>query len=75
MKCPYCEKEMKNGILFGDGRAKVRWQPKEEKIGLLDKMVTEKGCVDAQYTLARFEIICDYCDSCNKIIIDTKVSE
>jgi len=73
MKCPYCGEEMRNGMLIGDGRAKVRWQSSDNKIDMFDKMVTEKGCIDAKYSLTKFEIMSDYCDKCSKIIIETKV--
>ena len=38
MKCPYCNNEMKKGILSGDGRSKVRWIANNEHIGMMDKL-------------------------------------
>lgn len=39
MKCPFCEKEMEKGVMSGDGRSKIYWQPKNEKLGVMDKIV------------------------------------
>ena len=75
MNCPYCESEMIKGALIGDRRMKVRWQNDGEKINLLDKLdkaLTEKGCIDAHYSLTKFQINAYLCDKCEKIIINSK---
>ncbi len=66
---------MKPGTLTGDGRAKVRWKVQGEKIGISDKLFTEKGCVRANYTFTEFQIPSDYCNKCDKIIIDAHLSK
>ena len=38
MKCPFCEKEMKKGIMSGDGRSKIFWEPQNEKLSVMDKI-------------------------------------
>ncbi len=73
MQYPYCKSEMSSGDIIGDGRTKVRWQAKGEKLSLLDKAITEKGCIKAGYSLTQFKLSGEYCKSCNKIIIDTGV--
>ena len=75
MNCPYCENEMTKGALIGDGRMKVRWQNDGEKLNVSDKVFTEKGCIDARYSLAQFQITGHCCDKCEKIIINTKPKE
>ena len=73
MQCPYCNTEMKKGVLTGDGRSKVRWHENGEKIGMVDKL-SGVGMIDAKYTLTTFEIESHYCESCHKMIFDTKIS-
>ena len=71
MNCPFCEKEMKKGVLSGDGRGKVRWNEGDERPSLIDRL-SEKGCVTtAKYTISNFTIESFYCDSCKKMIIET----
>lgn len=31
MKCPYCDQEMRPGVLNGDGRSAVRWKEGSKK--------------------------------------------
>ncbi len=73
MKCPFCEKEMKSGILTGDGRSKIFWEPEDEKPGVMDKIVG-KGMIDAEYSLSKFKIQADYCDACKKMIFSTNIN-
>ena len=75
MKCPYCGNEMMNGALIGDGRTKVRWHNEGEKICNLEKITSEKGMIEAKYTLTTVTIKGYYCDKCEKIIIDSKVKK
>jgi len=74
MKCPFCEKEMEKGVMSGDGRSKIYWQPKNEKLGVMDKIVG-KGMIDADYSLAKFKIQADYCVACKKMIFSTNISD
>jgi len=39
MTCPYCGREMKAGILSGDGRSPVTWKQGEKRAGILDTIV------------------------------------
>ncbi len=72
MKCPFCEKEMKRGIMSGDGRSKIFWEPENEKLGVIDKIVG-KGMIDAEYSLTKFKIRTEYCDECKKMIFSTNI--
>ncbi len=73
MKCPYCEKEMKKGILYGDGRSKVHWNEGDKKLPALEGLVG-KGCLTAvKYSLATFTIESYYCKSCKKMMIETEI--
>lgn len=74
MKCPYCEKEMQPGVMSGDGRSKVYWEPVNMKLGFMDKLVG-KGQVDAEYSLTKFSIKTEYCASCKKMIFDTGIAK
>lgn len=74
MKCPVCDKEMRKGVLSGDGRSKVFFESEDEKLGMMDKLCG-KGMIDAKYTLSKFEIQADYCDECRKMIFSTGLSK
>ena len=45
--------------MSGDGRSKIFWEPQNEKLSVMDKMVG-KGMIDADYSLAKFKIQADY---------------
>lgn len=74
MKCPFCAKEMINGIMSGDGRSKIFWEPQHEKLGMLDKLAG-KGMIDAEYSLSKFKIQADYCCECQKMVFSTNISK
>ncbi len=73
MKCPFCEKEMKKGILSSNDRCKIYWESENEKLGMMDRIVG-KGIVEADYSLAKFKIKADYCETCKKMIFSTNIS-
>lgn len=74
MKCPFCENEMIKGVISGDGRSGVFWEPENEKLGGLEKLVGI-GKIDAKYTLTKFKIQADYCDKCKKMIFSTDIGK
>ena len=74
MKCPFCNNEMVSGVMSGDGRRQILWQPNDEKLGFMDRLVG-KGALDAKYKMAKFEINTEYCSSCKKMIFDTDISK
>ena len=73
MKCPFCEKEMKKGVMLGDGRTKVRWEPEGKKLGIIEQL-SGIGRVDAEYSWGQFRIPTDYCENCKKMIFSTNIS-
>ena len=75
MICPFCNEEMKKGLITGDGRQKVRWVSDDESIGVLEKAFTEKGTIDAKYTMTTFSIDSYFCKHCKKMIFDTDVKK
>ena len=74
MRCPFCGKEMRKGVLSGDGRSKVFWEHENEKLGVMDKLFG-KGMIDAEYSLSKFKIQADYCDDCKKMIFSTDIGK
>lgn len=74
MKCPYCEAEMTEGRLQGDGRTTLRFIADGDKIGFAG-YINGKGRVDAKYTFGTLTINAHYCDTCKKIIINTDVQK
>lgn len=74
MKCPFCNNEMQAGIMSGDGRSKIFWEPKGDKLGVMDKIVG-KGMIGAEYSLTKFKINAEYCYNCKKMIFDTDISK
>lgn len=75
MKCPYCNQEMQNGIISGDGRSKVYWKAGGKKANFTDKLGGTGKLEAVNYSLATFTIEADYCVTCKKIIFETDISE
>jgi len=73
MICPYCETEMKKGMLMGDARGRVHWQVSDAR-GMLDRATSSKKYLkNIKYSLLSFKISCDYCSACKKIIMDVEI--
>lgn len=66
--CPYCEKEIKLGFINGD-RYTLKWVAEENDNGAVLQWFS-KG-VKLTEPLTNPSIESFYCESCNKIIIDT----
>ena len=47
----------------------------ERKVGLFEKVITNKGCIEAKYTLTGFHIKANYCEKCGKLILDAHIIE
>ena len=74
MLCPYCGKEMKTGLIHGDGRGSIYW-----KEGTKNKTFTEwlggSGKITAvKHKWTFFRIESHFCSQCRKMIIETDVS-
>ena len=73
MICPFCGKEMKKGILSGDGRSAVRWKSGDKKAGFSDTLVDSGRVTAAKHTIAYFTIESYYCSVCyNKEPLPTR---
>ena len=70
MKCPYCNKEMINGYIYGD-RYKLKWLPKEKKLFL---GIWAVGSIELGEGggLGRPKVKTSMCHGCGKFIIDIK---
>lgn len=75
MECPYCKKEMKEGILSGDARQGVSWKEGDRKASLFDKMGGSCAVTAAKCGLSTFTIQAHFCPGCKKMIIDTDVEK
>ena len=75
MECPYCKKEMKEGILSGDARQGVSWKEGEKKASMFDKMGGSCKVTAAKVGLSTFTIPAHFCEGCKKMIIDTDVEK
>ncbi len=73
MKCPYCNQEMENGIISGDGRSGVFWKKGDKKAGFMDRLGGAGKIEAAKYTLTTFTMEANYCPACKKMIIDTDI--
>lgn len=67
MKCPYCNEDMKLGVIHGD-RYTLKWIPNEKDKGVfLQTFVKGIKLTDS----SDFNSIESYlCDKCKKVIID-----
>ncbi len=77
MKCPFCDKEMQQGIISGDGRSNVTWESEAKKISAFDRFFgIGVGVVTAaKRSLTKFRIEASYCDICRKMIFDTDIQK
>lgn len=67
MKCPYCEREMIPGTIYGD-RYRMKWMPKDKKL-ILGIWVHDSIPL-GNLTFGRPRIDAAYCNYCKKMIID-----
>ena len=74
MNCPFCKKEMRKGILSGDGRTPVTWKQGNRKTGLMNKLTGVGTVTAAKRNLVAFTIDACYCPDCHKMIFDTDVT-
>ncbi len=70
MICPYCKKEMKPGSISAYNR--LSWTPEGERAqGGTKWAKSPNGIVLAEwFVLAAATVDAEYCEFCNKIIID-----
>lgn len=75
MKCPYCDQEMRPGVLNGDGRSAVRWKEGSKKTPFWDRLAGIGKVKGVKYKLVSFNMDAWYCKGCRKIIMDAEVEE
>ena len=73
MICPFCGKEMKCGIMSGDGRSRVFWKAGDQKASLADRITGVGKVTAAKHRIGVFTMVTYYCDSCKKMIFDTDI--
>jgi hypothetical protein len=74
-KCPYCQNEMKNGFVEGDGRYGLSWAEESISKNVLCRTLSEENsCITLKnpslFGLSRIKA--SYCEICKKIIIELK---
>ena len=75
MLCPYCNKEMTDGNLSGDGRSPLIFSPGDKRLPFFE-MIGGTGKLTAAKTsfwAAGSRVKAQFCKTCKKIIIDTDV--
>lgn len=72
MKCPYCQNEMIPGSIYGD-RYSLKWMPKGQKL-IMGIWAHDPIILSEPGVLGRPRVNADYCDKCEKMIIDVKES-
>ena len=75
MICPYCNREMKKGILSGDARHGVHWKEGAKRAGFADNLSGSNTVAAAQCGFLLFTIETHFCPDCKKMIIDTDVTK
>jgi len=73
IQCPYCGRDMKKGFIEADGRNTVLWVEENRKRSFASKMnVSDCIILENETFFRKARVASNYCDNCNKIIIDVK---
>lgn len=74
MKCPYCDREMAKGNIYGD-RYKLKWLPEVKRLfmGIWAKAGIELGQRGGLFGRPKVEAF--MCNACHKFIIDTNLEK
>jgi hypothetical protein len=75
MNCPWCEREMQAGIITGDSRSKVRFQPEGVKYSFGDLLSGTGLLTAARYGWFYQGTPAHFCRHCKKMVIDTDVTK
>ena len=75
MTCPFCGKEMKKGILSGDGRQGLHWKEGEKRANIMDTLGGACALTAKMGGLSVFTLESHFCPDCKKMIIDTDVTK
>lgn len=77
MNCPYCNQEMMDGNLSGDGRSPLIFSPGDKRMPFFE-MIGGTGRLTAAkdtFWTAASSVKARFCKGCKKIIIDTDVAK
>lgn len=74
VNCPWCEREMQAGIITGDSRSKVRFQPEGIKYNFGDLLSGTGLLTAARYGWFYQGTPAHFCRHCKKMVIDTDVT-
>lgn len=75
MTCPWCEREMQTGILTGDSRSKVRFQPEGVKYSIGDLLSGTGLLTASRYKWCYLGTPAHFCSHCKKMVIETDVTK
>lgn len=75
MNCPWCEREMQSGVITGDGRSRIRFQPDGVKYTFGDLLCGTGVLTAAVIKFMTANVPAHYCDRCGKMVIETKVAK
>jgi hypothetical protein len=75
MTCPFCGKEMKKGVMSGDGRQGLSWKEGENRANFIEKLGGSCAVTAMKGSLLVFTVETHFCRVCKKMIIDTDVTE
>lgn len=68
-RCPYCQGPLQEGVIYGD-RYQMKWMPVEEKLVLGTWVKGDYIPVGTGRLFGRTQVHADYCEKCEKMIID-----
>ena len=74
MLCPYCNQEMTDGNLSGDGRSSLIFSPGDKRLPFFELIGGTGRLTAAQDNVWTYsKVKANFCRPCKKIIIDTDV--
>ena len=75
MLCPYCNQEMTDGNLSGDGRSPLIFSPGDKRLPFVEMIGGTGKLTAARHSFweAGSRVKANFCKACKKIIIDTDV--
>ena len=74
MLCPYCNKEMTDGNLAGDGRSPLIFSPGDKRLPFFERIGGSGNLTAAEVNVWKgIRVKANFCRPCQKIIIDTDV--
>ena len=77
MICPYCDNEMIDGNLSGDGRSPLRFSPGDKRLPFFEQIggTGQLTAAKSSFWQSGSLVKAGFCRACSKIIIDTDVQK